>query len=378
MVKKALIVTALSGFISAFLKDDILILQNLGFDVECAANNANSETSIKAGFFEDLKVSFHNVPFDSKSPASKENIKAYNCIKKIILNGNYEVVHVHTPISGFLTRLAIFGMKNKPKVLYTTHGFFFHEKSPLKSWIIYYPIEKIASINNDAIITINTEDFKTANHMWAKRVYKINSVGLDVNRFCCVDDVRSQYRRELNINPNQVAIIMAGEFSDRKNHKIIIEALSKLDRDKYVFVMCGNAMKGIGTYDIVIQSLKEKGINYRMLGFRTDMPELMHSMDICALPSKREGLGMVGLQALVCGIPVIGADVQGIKEYVINGETGFLCSNDKVDTYVKAIEKLSDEGFRICMKDKCISKAKEFSNEISYAQKEAIYKAILK
>ena len=95
------------------------------------------------------------------------------------------------------------------------------------------------------------------------------------------------------------------------------------------------------------------------------------------MPSKREGLGMAGLQSLIVGIPVIGANVHGIVDYVLPGKTGYLFDPDDVDGFAAGIEKLSDPAVRNAMKQDCIDIAMKFSKEVSWKQKEEIYKEVL-
>ena len=88
-----------------------------------------------------------------------------------------------------------------------------------------------------------------------------------------------------------------GELSERKNHRVIIEALSKLEDERYVFLICGKAMTNFGTYDFLKKYAEEKNVRVKFLGFRKDIPELNKCADIAVLPSLREGLGLAGIEA---------------------------------------------------------------------------------
>lgn len=54
-----------------------------------------------------------------------------------------------------------------------------------------------------------------------------------------------------------------------------------------------------------------------MIGFRTDMNEILQTADVFAFPSIREGLGIAAIEALACGVPLIVADNRGTREYCI-------------------------------------------------------------
>lgn len=85
-------------------------------------------------------------------------------------------------------------------------------------------------------------------------------------------------------------------------------------------------MSNLGTYDFLKKYAVEKNVRVIFLGFRKDIPEINRCADIAVLPSLREGLGLAGIEALASGVPVVGSDVQGIKDYVVDGETGYLCA----------------------------------------------------
>lgn len=86
---------------------------------------------------------------------------------------------------------------------------------------------------------------------------------------------------------------------------------------------------------------------------------------------------MVGIELLSEGKPIVGADIQGIKDYVIDGKTGFLCNPYDSKEFSKAILKLSDSVVRMNMKENCVEMAKLYNIDISIQQREKIYDNIL-
>ena len=122
---------------------------------------------------------------------------------------------------------------------------------------------------------------------------------------------------------------------------------------------------------------KEYGINTVFLGFRHDIPEVIKCADIGVMPSIREGLGLSGIEMLSEGIPLVGSDVQGIREYIINGETGYLCNPYDVDAFAMGLTKLSDPQTRQKMKNQCKNIVKMFDTEVSVKQRKEIYNQIL-
>lgn len=377
-MKRALIVAATGGFLNGFLISDMKLLQEMGYEVHCAANGNSVSTFVPDERFASIGVRFHQIDFSSTSPISKETLKAYNQYKELLNRYHFDFVHVHTPIPGAIVRIATRHERREGcVVVYTTHGLTFPKGSTLKTKIIYGGVEWLCSWMTDGIITINKEDFLKMKKMACKNVYHINGVGVDTSRYheCKID--REAYRKSLGLSEDDIAILEVGELSVRKNHKVIINALAKLNDRRYVFLVCGKAMTNCGTYDFLRKYADEKKVRVIFLGFRKDIPEINHCADIAVLPSLREGLGLAGIEALASGVPVVGSKVQGIKDYVVDGETGYLCAPTDANAFAEKIKLLSDREVRTSMQKACVEKAEEFRLEISHQQMTDIYKELL-
>ena len=353
-------------------------MQEMGYEVHCAANGNSVSTFVPEERFASIGVTFHQIDFSSTSPISKESLTAYKQYKELLNRYHFDFVHVHTPIPGAIVRMAT---RRKRKrgcvVVYTTHGLTFPKGSSLKTKIVYGSVEWFCSWMTDGIITINWEDYAQMKKMRCKNVYHINGVGVDTSRYheCQID--RETYRKSLGLSENDIAILEVGELSTRKNHKVIIDALEKLADQRYIFLICGKAMSNLGTYDFLKKYAVEKNVRVIFLGFRKDIPEINRCADIAVLPSLREGLGLAGIEALASGVPVVGSDVQGIKDYVVDGETGYLCAPTDADAFAEKIKLLSDREVRSSMQKACVEKAEEFRLEISHQQMTDIYKNLL-
>ena len=314
--KKALIVTALAGFIKCFLSNDIHILQNMGYEVHCAANVNHAGAECMLDYFNEMKVVFHQIDFSSNKPLSKNTFRSYIELYELFKDYKFDVIHSHTPIAGAITRFI--GKKQRKKgsiMIYTVHGFYFHKKSSMKTWLLYHTIEKVMSRYSDAIITINHEDFANAKKMYCKQVYYIPGVGVDINKFEKVHINREQYREQIGIPRNAFLILAIGELSVRKNHQIIVKALAKADIPHAIFMICGNAMTTQNTKNKLETLAKKSGVDLRLMGLRDDIPQICKCADIGVMPSMREGLGLAGIEMLASGLPVIASNVQGIVDY---------------------------------------------------------------
>ena len=377
-MKKALVVASTAGFIRGFLIHDMQLLQQKGYEVHCAANAKSMILFDANELFPSLGIIFHQVDFSSSSPFSKDSIIAAKQFKNLIDEYQYEFIHCHTPIVGAIVRMMSIPMRRRGcKIIYTTHGLAFPKGSDFKSKVIYGGTEWLCSWLTDAVITINQDDYKTMKKMGCRKVFYINGVGVDTAKYHNVQVDRKQYREKLGVADDDIMVLTVGELSARKNQQVIIKALAQLKDPRYVFVICGKEMSGTGTYDFMVRLAKELNVRVKFLGFRTDIPEILQCADLAVLPSKREGLGLAGIEALASGIPVVGASVQGIKDYVIDGKTGYLCSPTDEKQFADKIKLLSDPELRNVMRRECVNKAEEFRTDVSWKQMEEIYKEIL-
>ena len=377
-MKKALVVTNLRGFV-VFLKNDIRLLQSMGYQVYYAANLGAAANQETMDYLASQGVTFCEMPFSSKNPFSKENIVAYKKLKALIKEHQFDFIHCHTPIAGFLTRLAARKARRRgTKVVYTTHGLAFCSTTPKKQWFKFYWMEKIASLFCDTIITINQEDFASAKKLWCKDVRYIHGVGVDVAHYQGVDIDKETYKQQVGIPLDKTIVLSVGELSDRKNHQIIIKALATLpNKDDYVYVICGRELTGSGFAQKLQDMAERLGVHLYLMGHRPDIPEITRCADIGAIPSVREGLGLSGVQCLAAGVPLVGTAVQGIKDYVVPGQTGFLYSPYDVEGYAEGIAFLTEASTREQMVKQCHEVAWQFDISVSHEEMKQIYESIL-
>jgi len=114
------------------------------------------------------------------------------------------------------------------------------------------------------------------------------------------------------------------------------------------------------------------------LGYRDDVPRLLAAADVFVLPSRREGLGVAGLEAMASSLPVIGSRVGGIADYVAEGKTGFLCNPADPAEFAHAIDVLcNDVNLREEFGANALEKAREFDKSIVNAQMREIYRTVI-
>jgi glycosyltransferase involved in cell wall biosynthesis len=112
----------------------------------------------------------------------------------------------------------------------------------------------------------------------------------------------------------------------------------------------------------------------RFLGWRTDIPDLMHSFDIFVLPSRNEGMGRVIVEAMAAGLPVVASRTGGLPDLVSDGHNGFLVPPGDAAALGRAIRKLCDTAdLRQRMGEQGRRRAEDFSLQRMVDKLDALY-----
>ena len=278
-----------------------------------------------------------------RSPFSQQNLVAYKQLRQIIQESKYDIIHCHTPVAGVLARLAARNIKDT-EVIYTAHGFHFYKGAPLLNWLIYYPVERFCAKFTDKLITINQEDYTRAKS-WSLRnngkVYYVPGVGVDIEKFNKRSIDRDAKRKEFGIKENEKVILSVGELIKRKNHEVIIRALSNLQEQNYVYLICGRGVLRNQLVDLSIRlGIQDK---VKLLGFRKDVVEICQAADLFVFPSIHEGLPVALMEAIACGIPCIASDVRGNRDLLSSDS---LCKSNKEDEWIALLENAVNKNLK--------------------------------
>ena len=305
---------------------------------------------------------YYNIPFE-RNPLKPGNLKAYKELKHIIDEGEYDIIHCHTPVGAMLTRLAAKqARKQGTKVFYTAHGFHFYKGAPAINWILYYPVEKWLSRYTDVLITINKEDYERAKTFKAGKVCYVPGVGIDLKKFNVGYVNKEQKRKEIGVSADDFVLLSVGELIPRKNHEVVIRALSvlkQLDKLNHIeYVICGR-----GAYETDLKKLAE-GLDVadhvHFLGYRNDISEICNCADLFVFMSHQEGLPVALMEAMACGLPAVCSNIRGNTDLIEDGVTGLLANNTPEEVAESISEMKSDTALRNRVASAALQKIKQF------------------
>lgn len=372
---KILFITTISGFLKQFEMNDVKIMQQAGCEVHYASNLYNPVYRYDREELEKQGIVFHHIDICKSPKEIRNNIRALRQLKKIIREENISMIHCHNPMGGAIGRIAALGVKGRITVMYTAHGFHFYKGAPLKNWLLYYPAEFLLAACTDRLITINEEDYEAAKRFRLRKnghIYRIPGVGIDCERFKHNEEIREKMRKELGIPHSAFYILAVGELNDNKNHRVIIDALTKISDSNIYLGICGQG----ALYEELRQFIKERYLENRVFlyGFREDIPQMLAAADCFVFPSKREGLGIAALEAMAAGIPMITSDCRGTREYMRHEVNGYVCKENSPEEYAEAICRMRDDpGKREEMSRLCCSVAKQFDISVTDKLMREIY-----
>lgn len=267
---------------------------------------------------------------------------SYRTIRKTLGELRPDIVHTHSSKAGIIGRRSAWSL-GIPAV-HTIHGASFHTgQSPL-AYNVYRWLERRAAPWTAAFISVcdaMTEHYVRAGIAPRERFTTIYS-GMDVEPFLHPPRPREEVRRELDLQPHQVAIAKVARLFHLKGHEFLIRA-AKTVCDRYpeaVFVLIGDGLlRGSIEREIAALGIADR---FRFTGLvpPSHIPELIHAADIVAHTSVWEGLARVLPQALISGRPVVSYDIDGAREVCRPGETGFLLPPESVAELADALGQL--------------------------------------
>lgn len=266
--------------------------------------------------------------------------------------GKYDVVHVHLFPSQLWAVLAGFFVRRKVVLVSTEHSTNNRRRQKpvfrILDRFIYKRYNSVVSISEDARRTLL--EWLEPRKDIAK--YCVIPNGVDIAN---IQDAAPVKRQSLGVPRGAFLCLCVGRLEEVKNHKMQIEAISRLDeRFHLVCAGDGSLRQELGAYASRLQVADR----VHFLGVRADIPALVRSADAVLLTSHWEGLSLACIEGMSC-CPLIGTDVNGIRD-VVEG-AGILVSDGDADALQAEIRRLSeDAGYYERTREACRIRALQF------------------
>ena len=257
------------------------------------------------------------IPVTYIAKKSRKDFSVVFRLAKFWRQNRFDIVHTHLFTADLWGRLA--GLISRIPIVSTSHTTSDPNIGRLGRWL-----DRVLDLRNDAVICVSE----------AVRRYRIGEAGFDPDKLSLIENGIDLNRFDQKFSREEVLfrlglptgvrwIIIVGRLVPLKGHRFLVEAMALLAKD---FPDLGLLIVGDGECEPFLREQVENlGLSSRVvfLGLRRDIPDILGISEIMVLPSSREGLPIVLLEAMAAGLPVAVTPVGGIPEVVEEGKTGF-------------------------------------------------------
>lgn len=271
------------------------------------------------------------------------DLRALRDIFKVIRTYRPDVLHSHTSKAGFLTRLAG-SLAGVPCILHTIHELPQNSTpSPLKKGY-YWLLERLAAHWCHHLITVSEVNRKQILREGICPPEKLSLIpgGLPLERYQSLGTI-AETRRQWGLPEGVRVLGTAGRLEPVKGHFDLLQAFHTLARhqpDLHLMIMGTGPLKD--QLEARIQALG-LGAQVHLLGWVEDLIQAMAALDVFVLASHYEGLGVVLLEALALGLPVVSTRVGGTQDIIEHEVTGLFASSHQPQELAAAIQRLLDD-----------------------------------
>jgi glycosyltransferase involved in cell wall biosynthesis len=336
-------VASVPAIIRNFLIPYAAHFRALGWRVDAAAHGCPSVAAVTSAF-----DGVYDLPFTRSVVDLRSLIDSETAIRDLIRSISPDIVHVHTPIAAFVTRLAVRRMpvERRPAIAYTAHGFHFHQGGNPLANLAFLSAEKVAGRWTDRLIVINDED-EGAARRWRivspRQLVRMPGVGIDTAVYSPSQvrpDQIALVRQQLGIGERTPLFTSVAELHPRKRLDRAIEALSRMRNSEAHL-----AIAGVGPLRSRLESgASQLGVRERVhfLGFLEDVRPLLVASTAFVLSSGREGLARSVMEALALEVPVVASDARGNAE-LVRSDVGFVVPSGDPSGMAAAMDRLTAE-----------------------------------
>ncbi len=282
-------------------------------------------------------------------------------IRRLVKTLRPDIVHLNSTKAGILGSFACIGLKCK--VIFTAHGFRFLEPLPFASKMFYLALEKVASSYRDFIIAVSDADKKAAleNNLISENKIQTIHNGIEQIQFYDKDTAKT----ELGIPKHKKVIGVIANNYPTKGVDLLEKAIKTNPLEGTIVAVIGQGFETKKSDDHIIY-----------LGYKKNAAQYLKTFDILALPSRKEGMPFVLLEAMQAGLPILATNVGGVAEAL--GDAGVLIQAEDPGALAQGIESLiKNDDRRDLLSEKAQERSKLFTEEKMLKETEKIYRKIL-
>lgn len=254
-----------------------------------------------------------------------------------------DIIHLHTPKASLLGAITA-RLLNKKIIIYQMHGLVSASGNSVQKGLLYYMEKLTCSLSTQIYAVSKSLKEFAVEHKFCKEnkiVVVANGTinGIDFNNQFNPKNIKKEIDLLENIAKENFILGFVGRLDKDKGIEDYLRVLNQFKEKQIpsVGVVVGPD-ESEGAFSLLLQKFNLiSDIDIFVLGQQLEVQKFMIYFDVLLLPTKREGFGLVGAEANALEIPVVGYDIPGFRDAVLNGKTGTLVSYGNLKKLFEAV-----------------------------------------
>jgi glycosyltransferase involved in cell wall biosynthesis len=339
---RIMVLTTVPQTMAAFFPRQLRMLAEAGFEVHAVSSPGDALDSLGR----ECGVTTHGVPMERQPDPIRDAVSSGRLLR-LMRRIRPDVVHAHTPKAGLLGMLAA-RLAGVPVRLYTVHGLPLVTRTGLWRRVLETAERTSAALSTRTYCVSHSVRREVVGLRLCpdRKTFTLGAgscAGIDTNRFHPADE-RGKVRNRLGIPEDATVVAFVGRLAKDKGIGVLAAAWPLVTRQRpdLHLLLAGEeddtdpvapeAMARLRAFPLV---------HWAGSVSKTDVPGIYRATDICVLPTFREGLSQVALEAGAMGVPIVSSDVLGL-DAVLSGVTGILVAPREPQLLAEAILKLAE------------------------------------
>ena len=256
-------------------------------------------------------------------------------LKRLMRAVRPDIVHTHSSKAGVLGRVASMSTKIGKRV-HTPHTFAFLFSAMFSGpkRMLYRRVESFLGARTDRLVAVSESEAATirAAKVVPSEIVRVVPNGIDCQPWMSGAGCE---RSELGVPDGVPLAIVAGLLNSAKGQDLAIRALAEAGLQDMHLLLAGHG-EWRGHLEALVSELS-LGQRVHFLGWRNDLPALFGAADLALVPSRWEGMPYVVLEAGASALPVVGTRVDGVRDLICEGQTGFLAELESPADLARAL-----------------------------------------
>jgi glycosyltransferase involved in cell wall biosynthesis len=308
-----------------------------------------------------------NIPVASFKTRGSFDLMLARKISDLCKGKHFDIIHCHDSHAHSAAVVSAALFKNNTPIIVSRRVDFPVSSNPFSRWKYNHPSVKYIICVSDTIRTITAPAIKDL-----AKLSVVHS-GIDLSKYSHASEERILIS-ELGLHSNTKMVGNLSALADHKDYPTYLRtAAAVIKADPTIhFIIAGQGPEE-NRIKKMIRSLRLEA-NVHMLGFRSDIVEVMKSLDLFLITSRTEGLGTIVLEAFAAGVPVVATRAGGIPEMVEDTVTGLLAEPGDIESLKNAtLRILQDPVLKNTFVQNALMRVQDFSYQATAEKTLAIY-----